>query len=110
MPQRLHFVYNVEAHPVDLVKDFVHRIVDHESYSCRLCDLTYGRFVKKPGWQLFLWSLPVKSSFYTKDVFSGNIRARRTTTCQPFLRKTNAGHSPYSCRRRISRSFRILKR
>ena len=67
--QRLHFVYNVEATPQALVRDFVHRLTDPDTYPCRLCDLTYGRFVKKPGWQMFVWSLPVKSSFYTRDGF-----------------------------------------
>ena len=66
---RLHFVYNVEATPLALVTDFVHRIVDPASYPCRLCDLTYGRFIKNPGWQMFVWSLPVKSLFYTRDGF-----------------------------------------
>src|SRR3954447_10369784 len=56
---KLHFVYNVEATPQALIKDFVHRLTEPETYPCRLCDITYGRFVKKPGWQLFLWSLPV---------------------------------------------------
>lgn len=66
---KLHFVYNVEATPQALVRDFVHRLTDPETYPCRLCDITYGRFVKKPRWQLFLWSLPVASAFYTKDGF-----------------------------------------
>lgn len=66
---KLHFVYNVDATPQALVKDFVHRIVDPDTYPCRLCDLTYGRFVKNAGWQMFIWSLPVKSAFYTRDVF-----------------------------------------
>lgn len=67
---KLHFVYNVEATPQALIKDFVHRLTDPDTYPCRLCDITYGRFVKKPGWQLFLWSLPVPSAFYTKDGFA----------------------------------------
>lgn len=67
--RKLHFVYNVDATAVALVKDFVHRLTDPETYPCKLCDITYGRFVKKPGWQLFLWSLPVKSAFYTRDRF-----------------------------------------
>ena len=66
---KLHFVYNVEATPLALVTDFVHRIVDPATYPCRLCDLTYGRFVKNIGWQLFVWSLPVRSIFYTRDGF-----------------------------------------
>lgn len=67
--KRLHFVYNVDATPQALVKDFVHRLTDPDTYPCRLCDITYGRFVKKPGWQMFLWSLPVTSSFHTRDRF-----------------------------------------
>lgn len=66
---KLHFVYNVELSVQALVKDFVHRLIDPETYPCKLCDLTYGRFAKKPGWQLFVWSLPVQSAFCTKDVF-----------------------------------------
>lgn len=67
--KKLHFVYNVDATATALMKDFVHRIVDPETYPCKLCDITYGRFVKKPNWQAFLWSLPVKSTFYTRDNF-----------------------------------------
>lgn len=66
---RLHFVYNVDATVQAIARDFVHRIVDPDTYPCRLCDLTYGRFVKKPGWQLFLWSLPVKSAFHMRNQF-----------------------------------------
>jgi len=67
--RKLHFVYNVDATPQALVEDFVHRWVAPETYPCKLCDLTYGRFVKKPGWQRFLWSLPVRSAFYTRVRF-----------------------------------------
>ena len=66
----LHFVYNVDATPQGLVRDFVHRLVDPATYPCRLCDITYGRFVKKPGWQRFLRSLPVRSVFYTRGGFT----------------------------------------
>lgn len=74
---RLHFVYNVDATPQALAKDFVHRLVDPGTYPCKLCDLTYGRFVKKPGWQVFLWSLPVKTAFYTRDRFIRRYPAER---------------------------------
>lgn len=67
--RRLHFVYNVELNVSSLVRDFVHRLTDPETYPCKLCDITYGRFMKKPSWQMFVWSLPVSSVFYTKDQF-----------------------------------------
>jgi len=49
----LHFVYNVDATPGALLRDFVHRIVDPATYPCRLCDLTYGRLLKKVEWSRF---------------------------------------------------------
>lgn len=69
MIAKLHFVYNVDATPQAVIKDFVHREMDPETYPCRLCDLTYGRFVKKPGWKKFLASLPVPSDFHMRNVF-----------------------------------------
>lgn len=67
---RLHFVYNVDATPRALHADFVHRLLDPATYPCRLCDLTYGRLVKKRSWQAFLRTLPVRSRFYTRDRFA----------------------------------------
>lgn len=91
MIARLHFVYNVDATPQALVRDFVHRIVDPETYPCRLCDLTYGRFVKKPGWQWFLWSLPVATAFYTRDVFFRKYPAERHQDLPAILAEDSQG-------------------
>jgi hypothetical protein len=68
--RKLHFVYNVELTPSALVADFIHRLRDPETYPCRLCDLTYGRFIKKPAWIAFLRKLPLDTLFYTKDEFA----------------------------------------
>lgn len=68
--RKLHFVYNVELTPSALVADFIHRLRDPATYPCRLCDLTYRRFVKKPSWIAFTRKLPVDSLFYTKGEFA----------------------------------------
>lgn len=65
----LHFVYNVDATPTALLRDFVHRLIAPESYPCRLCDLTYGRFLKKAAWNRFVASLPVRSRFHLRGGF-----------------------------------------
>jgi hypothetical protein len=88
----LHFIYNVDATPVALVKDFVHRLVDPETYPCKLCDITYGRFVKKPSWQLFLWSLPVQSAFYTKTGFIKKFPRSRHREFPAVLAESDSGH------------------
>jgi hypothetical protein len=68
--RKLHFVYNVELRPSALVADFIHRLRDPATYPCRLCDLTYGRFLKKPTWMAFTRKLEVDTLFYTKDEFA----------------------------------------
>jgi hypothetical protein len=66
---KLHFVYNVDATPVALLLDFVHRIIDPATYPCRLCDLTYGRFIKKASWSRFVAELPVEARFHLRAGF-----------------------------------------
>ena len=65
----LHFVYNVDATPSALLRDFVHRLVAPESYPCRLCDLTYGRFLKKAQWSRFVADLPTRARFHLRGAF-----------------------------------------
>jgi hypothetical protein len=67
---RLHFVYNVDGTPISLVLDFLHRIRDPSTYPCRLCDVTYGRFLKKPEWARWVAGLPADAFFYTRRSFS----------------------------------------
>lgn len=66
---RLHFVYNVEATPLALISDFVHRLRSPETYPCRLCDVTYGRFLKKAEWSEYLETLPLPSKFHLRSGF-----------------------------------------
>ena len=65
----LHFVYNVDGTPSALLRDFVHRLVDPATYPCRLCDLTYGRFIKKVEWSRFVAELPVRARFHLRASF-----------------------------------------
>jgi len=66
---RLHFVYNVDGTPLSALVDFIHRIRDRSSYPCRLFDVTYGPFVKKPEWARWVSGLPAESIFYTRRSF-----------------------------------------
>ena len=89
--RKLHFVYNVELNVSALVRDFVHRLTDPETYPCKLCDITYGRFMKKPTWQMFVWSLPVSSVFYTKDQFYAQHPKLRDTEFPAVFAETDSG-------------------
>ncbi len=65
----LHFVYNVDATPLAVVMDLVHRAVSPETYPCKLCDVTYGRFLKKAAWREFVANLPLRSRFHLRSGF-----------------------------------------
>jgi hypothetical protein len=65
----LHFVYNVDGTPLALAMDFVHRLTSPETYPCKLCDVTYGRFLKKAEWRRFLSGLPLRSEFHLRNIF-----------------------------------------
>jgi hypothetical protein len=67
--RRLHFVYNVDATPLALALDFLHRLRSPETYPCRLCDVTYGRFVKKSAWRRWVDRLPIAAQFHVRNVF-----------------------------------------
>ena len=73
----LHFVYNVDATPSALLRDFIHRLADPESYPCRLCDITYGRFLKKAEWIRFVASLPTRARFHLRGSFRRRFRDQR---------------------------------
>ena len=105
MTRRLHFVYNVDATPVALVSDFLHRIRSPETYPCRLCDITYGRFLKKAEWSRYVAGLSIPSKFYLRsgfarrfpdraqDSFPGGVsRGGRSAPDAPLRR--GAGHGP----------------
>jgi len=73
----LHFVYNVDATPSALLRDFIHRLADPASYPCRLCDVTYGRFVKKAEWSRFVASLPTRARFHLRGSFQRRFPEQR---------------------------------
>ncbi len=74
---KLHFVYNVDATPLALAKDFVHRLIAPETYPCKLCDVTYGRFIKKAEWRAFVRTLPIPSEFHLRGAFRRRFPALR---------------------------------
>ena len=68
-PRRLVFVYNEDATPGALLMGLVHRLTSPETYPCRLCDLTYGRLLKKSEWRDFVSRLPLPSRFHLRNTF-----------------------------------------
>ena len=67
--QKLLFVYNADNDLFSSVADMAHKIFSTATYQCHLCALTYGNFLIKKEWKLFIDSLPIESRFIYKDQF-----------------------------------------
>ena len=87
----LRFVYNVDATPGALLRDFVHRVVDPATYPCRLCDLTYGRFLKKAEWSGFVADLAARSRFHLRGGFRRRFPAYADTPVPAVFVEEEAG-------------------
>lgn len=47
----------------------LHKVVNPSSYSCKLCQLTYGIFEEKRGWRKFRENLDIETEFFHRDEF-----------------------------------------
>lgn len=84
--QKLLFVYNADNDLFSSVADMAHKIFSPATYQCHLCALTYGNFLIKKEWKLFIDSLPIESRFIYKDQFLNSINYLiicRLYSCNP---------------------------
>ena len=65
--ETLMFVYNAETGLYNKLIDFAHKSLKPSTYSCSLCQLTYGHFSAKPEWTQFLGTLGLDVKFLYKD-------------------------------------------
>lgn len=63
------FVYNANSGLMNTVLDIGHKIVSPETYSCNLCDITYGILKEKEEWKTFRESSNHELEFLHKDEF-----------------------------------------
>ena len=67
--QKIIFVYNAKSDFFSGLKDFAHKIVSSETYSCNLCRITHGNFSMKEKWRDFIEGLNFETEFLHKDEF-----------------------------------------
>ncbi|MDJ0787600.1 MAG: hypothetical protein QNK05_12395 [Myxococcota bacterium] len=77
--RRLVFVYNVDGTPMALLRD-LYLATTTGSTDCSLCDVTFGRLLKKPEWAAFVASLPLPVEFRLRSTF----RRRHPDVAGPF--------------------------
>lgn len=67
--EKLIFVYNAGSGKLNALMDSLHKVVNPSTYSCKLCELTYGSFQEKKAWRDFRKNLEVETEFLHKDEF-----------------------------------------
>ena len=64
---KLIFVYNADSGLLNAMKDWAHKIVSPETYSCSLCALTYDNLGMRRSWREFIKELGYESEFLHRD-------------------------------------------
>jgi len=64
---KLIFVYNADSGGWNSLKDWVHKIVSPETYTCSLCALTYDNLGMRRSWREFIQELGYEVEFLHRD-------------------------------------------
>jgi len=67
---KLIFVYNANSGKRNALIDSAHKILSPSTYSCSLCDITYGVFTENKVWKKFRESTSQQMEFLHKDEFA----------------------------------------
>ncbi|TYR73166.1 GTPase [Rossellomorea vietnamensis] len=67
------FVYNAKSGIWNGLLDSLHKISSPETYSCELCQLTYGLTTMNREWKSYLRNLPYKITFLHLDELSSEL-------------------------------------
>ncbi len=67
--KKLVFVYNANAGIKSGLLDIAHKILNPDTYDCRLCELTFGTFREKSIWKKFRRDQKIEMEFLHKDEF-----------------------------------------
>ncbi len=63
------FVYNADSGLMNGMFDYLHKIINPETYSCSLCKLTHYNLGKRKVWKNYITSLPIEMNFFHRDEY-----------------------------------------
>jgi len=63
------FVYNADSGLINSFKDYAHKVIRPDTYSCNLCAVTFGNFGMKQEWKGFIDKLDYDVEFLHRDEF-----------------------------------------
>lgn len=65
--KKLIFVYNADSGLINGIKDWAHKIVSPETYTCSLCAITYNNLGMQRPWREFIQELEFDVEFLHRD-------------------------------------------
>lgn len=69
MNEKLLFIYNANSGKINGYLDALHKLVSPKTYSCNLCEITYGVFTENKTWKKFRTSGNFPMKFIHLDEF-----------------------------------------
>jgi hypothetical protein len=74
--QKIIFVYNANSGKMNAIFDSAHKIFSPKTYTCSLCDVTFGVFSENKAWKEFRNSSDLELDFLHKDEFLKNYKSK----------------------------------
>jgi hypothetical protein len=68
--QKLIFIYNADSGLRNMIVDSAHKILSPDTYTCSLCDITFGAFTENSVWNKFRKETNLDMQFLHKDEFN----------------------------------------
>jgi len=68
--QKLIFIYNADSGLRNMIVDSAHKILSPDTYTCSLCDITFGAFTENSVWKKFRKETNLDMQFLHKDEFN----------------------------------------
>jgi len=68
--QKLIFIYNADSGLRNTIVDSAHKILSPDTYTCSLCDITFGAFTENSVWKKFRKETNLDMQFLHKDEFN----------------------------------------
>lgn len=84
---KLIFVYNADSGLLNKLMDIGHKIVNPETYSCNLCNLTFGNFSENQKWKEFRENSEIEMEFLHRNEFEKKYSMK--IPCPVILKGTN---------------------
>lgn len=69
MNEKLLFIYNANSGKINGYLDALHKLICPKTYSCNLCEITYGVFTENKTWKKFRTSGNFPMKFIHLDEF-----------------------------------------